>query len=622
MLQQMRRLSKSWLSTLLMGGLALSFALWGIGDIFRGRTSTAVASVGSTDIDQSDFSREYRNTIRVLSRRQQADISQEEARKLGLPRNTLERMLDDAAMANLGSDLGLSVSDETVSREIQSVPAFQGITGTFDHATFVQRVGELGYSEGEFVALMRRDLVRTQLRSAIEDGLSAPVGYVGAFMAYFNEARSVEYVVVTPAMLGPLTPPDGEALAAYVAAHAAQFSTPEYRSVTYAAIGPEDMTDKIQISEKQLRDAYEQKKDQYVVPETREADQISLPTETEARAARAKLDGGMTYDALAASRKLTAKTISMGVVKRDQLTDKAEADALFALPEGGISQPVKGPFGWALLRVRKITPAINKSFDDVRAELATAVKSELATSMIVDIANKFTDAEGAGDDVSQAGRTAGMRVVKIPAVDARGFTPEGTRADIPTQPEFLKAIASADVGIDGDPVQTQDGHLFAIKVTGVTPPKLKSMAVIRDAAIAAWLKDAQAKALARKAADIAAQANRDGALSGAQQSGRLARDTKSDVFSPRLIALIFSKPSGIAVAGPLGKGDGYVVARITGVTHPKIQPNDQNLRGIGRVISQQIGSDASSSLAAAEKTRQGAQINQKMLDQAIGNESA
>lgn len=622
MLQQMRQLSKSWLSTLLMGGLALSFALWGIGDIFRGRTSTAVGSVGGTEIEQSDFSREYRNTIRMLGRRQQTEISQEEARKLGLPRNTLERMLDDVALANLGSNLGLRISDETVSREIQAVPAFQGITGTFDHATFVQRVGELGYSEAEFVNLMRRDLAKAQLRSAIEDGMSAPVGYVGAFLAYFNEARSAEYLVVTPAMLGPLKPPDDRTLAAYLSAHAAQFSTPEYRSITYAAIGPEDVTDKIQVSEKQLRDAYDQKKDQYVVPETRDADQISFPTEVEAGEARAKLDAGMTYDALAASRKLTAKTISMGVVRRDQLTDKGEADTLFSLPEGGISQPVKGPFGWVILRVRKITPAINKSFDDARAELEKVVKNELATSMIVDVANKFTDAEGGGEDVSQAGRTAGMRVIKIPAVDSRGFTPDGTRAEIPTQPEFLKAIASADVGIDGDPVQTQDGHLFAIKVTGVTPPKLKSMAAIRDSVVAAWLKDAQARALAQKADEIAARANRDGDLPGTQPSGRLARDTKSDIFSPRLVSLIFSRPSGTAVAGPLGKGRGYVVARVAGVSHVKVQPNDPTLRGIGRAISQQIGSDISDSLAAAEKTRQGAQVNQKMLDQAVGNESA
>lgn len=622
MLQQMRKLSKSWVSTVLMGGLALSFALWGIGDIFRGRTSTAVASVGSTEIDQSEFSRDYRNTIRMLSQRQRTDISQEEARKLGLPQNTLDRMMDDAALSNLSSSLGLTVSDEDVTREIQSVPAFQGITGTFDHQTFVQRVSELGYTEDGFIAVMRRDLARAQLRTAVEDGLSAPVGYIGAVLTYINEARSAQYVVVTPAMLRPIAPPDDTTLAAYISAHAAKFSTPEYRAVTYAAIGPEDVADKITVSDKQLHDQYDQNKSKYVVAETRDADQISFPTEAEATAARAKIDSGMTFEALAASRKLTARTTDMGSVTRDTLTDKAEADALFALPQGGVSQPVKGPFGSVLLRVRKITPAVNKSFDDVRAELEKQVKDELAGSMIVDIANKFTDAEGGGDDTAQAGQSSGMHVVKIPAMDANGVTPEGTKADIPAAPEFLKAVASADVGVDADPVQTPDNHLFAVKVTGVTPPKLKSLDIVRDAALAAWISDARAKALAAKANEIAAEANRTKTLPGAQESGRLSRDTKNDTFSPKLVELLFSKPAGVAVTGPLGKGEGYVVARTVGISHTKVQPNDPALRAVGQAVSRQIGTDMSQSMAAAEKARQGSQVDRKLLDQAIGNESS
>ena len=43
MLQQMRRLSKSWISSIFLGGLALSFGVWGIADIFRGNTDTSIA---------------------------------------------------------------------------------------------------------------------------------------------------------------------------------------------------------------------------------------------------------------------------------------------------------------------------------------------------------------------------------------------------------------------------------------------------------------------------------------------------------------------------------------------------------------------------------------------------
>src|ERR1700721_720229 len=47
MLQQMPRLSKSWISSIFLGLLALSFGVWGIADIFRGTTDTSVDTVGT-----------------------------------------------------------------------------------------------------------------------------------------------------------------------------------------------------------------------------------------------------------------------------------------------------------------------------------------------------------------------------------------------------------------------------------------------------------------------------------------------------------------------------------------------------------------------------------------------
>ena len=46
MLQELRKWSKSWISSLFLGGLAVSFVVWGIADVFRSNVSTTVASVG------------------------------------------------------------------------------------------------------------------------------------------------------------------------------------------------------------------------------------------------------------------------------------------------------------------------------------------------------------------------------------------------------------------------------------------------------------------------------------------------------------------------------------------------------------------------------------------------
>src|SRR5215813_4186752 len=66
MLQEMRKYTKSWVSSLFLGALALSFAVWGIADIFRGNADTTVFSVGSTSVPVEMFAREYHNQMRRL----------------------------------------------------------------------------------------------------------------------------------------------------------------------------------------------------------------------------------------------------------------------------------------------------------------------------------------------------------------------------------------------------------------------------------------------------------------------------------------------------------------------------------------------------------------------------
>ena len=66
MLQQMRRFASTWVSSLFLGAVALSFIVWGVADIFRGSTDSTAYSVGSTEVPVDLFAREYHNTLRNL----------------------------------------------------------------------------------------------------------------------------------------------------------------------------------------------------------------------------------------------------------------------------------------------------------------------------------------------------------------------------------------------------------------------------------------------------------------------------------------------------------------------------------------------------------------------------
>ena len=66
MMQFIRERSKGLLSFLLMGFIALTFALWGINSYFTGGQHSAVAEIGARTISSDEFSRFYQQQYRQL----------------------------------------------------------------------------------------------------------------------------------------------------------------------------------------------------------------------------------------------------------------------------------------------------------------------------------------------------------------------------------------------------------------------------------------------------------------------------------------------------------------------------------------------------------------------------
>ena len=55
MLEALRKATANWIAKLFIGLLVLSFAVWGVADIFGGYGRRTVAKVGDTEISYQDF---------------------------------------------------------------------------------------------------------------------------------------------------------------------------------------------------------------------------------------------------------------------------------------------------------------------------------------------------------------------------------------------------------------------------------------------------------------------------------------------------------------------------------------------------------------------------------------
>jgi peptidyl-prolyl cis-trans isomerase D len=628
MIQWMHALSKSWIATLLMGGLALSFVLWGIGDIFRGGVSDAVAVVGNTQIEQGAFSRAYRNMIRNQGAQMGTEITPEMAQKMGLGQVTLQQMVSRTALDNEAAARGLTTPDSAVAQDVRLMNAFRGPTGQFDRASFQQALQNAGYTEQQFLDEMREDMTRTQLTTAVESNFVLPPAYAEGLFLYINERRAADYVVLGPSAAGTIEKPSDAVLEAYVKANAARYSTPEYRDVQYAVITPADVAGQVTITDAQIKQQYEAMKDTFVVPEKRDIQQIEFKTEADAKAARQKIDGGMSFEALAAAQGLKAADIDLGTLAETGLPDPARAKAIFALPLNQVSQPLKTAFGsWVLARVTKIEAGSSRTLEQATPDIRKSLQDQLAQAKLVDAVNTYSDARNSGDDLAQAAKKAGMRLVHLTAVDSNGMAPDGTRSSAPADPEFLSTLFSAEVGDDTDPFNSKLGNYYVIHVNGVTPPKLKPLDQVRDSATAAWTAEQRSKILAAKAKALAAQATKDKSLDGIAKtlgvsvlhSPALSRQTNDAVFSAALVEDLFGAPPGGVVWSQDGLSGNFIVARVTGIAHFPLDPKNPGYAQGANQLSRTVAGDFTIAMANAARARQGVQVNQKLVDSTIGS---
>ncbi|MGD0144086.1 MAG: SurA N-terminal domain-containing protein [Rhizomicrobium sp.] len=626
MLQQMRSFARSWISGIFLVGLAATFGLWGIADVFQGNSDTSVATVGGVKIPIEYFQRDFGNARTREQNQTGGQLSPEKARALG--DQVLQRTIDDTALDQVVASKGLVASEDQVRASIQDIAAFKGPLGTFDRNTFLEVLTRAGYTENAFIADTRSDLSRNELLTVAANGVQASPSFAKTVFLFLNERRAAQYVTLPVSAAGAISNPDDATLAAFIKTHAAKFSTPEYRDVVYASIGPDDLMNQVQVSDDQLREQFELNKDTYQIPEKRDIEQIGFPNEAAAAAARAQIDAGKSFADIAAARGLKAADINQGTETESDL-GADRGPAAFAVPTGGVTKPVKFIVGWVLIHVTKVTPGVNKTFDDVKASLRQDALKKLAENKLTDVVNAFEDARAGGDTLADAAKKVGMHVVHVPAVDQNGLAPDGTKAPIPPEPEFLPQVFKAEVGDEGDPFGAADEHQFVLKVNGVTPPKLRSLDSVRAEVTADWIAQERTRRLAEKAKALAAQATAAHSLADvaaalhvpAQSSGALARETATDTFPRPLVDDIFATPATDAVFGPTANGDSYIVALVTGIAHPPVPLGDPRYQQFVSQLSEELQRDTVHSLALGARKKATVTINRKQVDQVIGGGS-
>ena len=432
MLRGIHKASSTWLGKavmgVIMGGLIISFAIWGIGDIFRGFGVNSVAKIGGTEISIEQFRAYYTDKLQQLGQRMRRPISNDQARALGLDRQLLGQLVAETTLDEQARKLRLGLADKDIADRITSDPAFRGANGQFERARFEQVIRNAGFSEGRFVAEQRNVMLRRQIAQTVSGDLKVPDTTLKSLVQYQTEKRAIQYIALTAAQAGDVAAPSTDDLAKYFESRKILFRAPEYRKATLLFLSPADLAKPEAISDADAKAAYAARKDTFGTPEKRELRQIVFAKPEEAAAASERVTKGLSFADLAKERGMKDGDTDVGTVAKADIIDPAVADAAFALKAGETSAPVKGTFGTVLLQVGKIEAGTQKTYEEVAADLKRDLAETRARSEINALRDKIEDDRAGGATLAETAKKLNLKSVDIAAVDRAGRAPDGHRA--------------------------------------------------------------------------------------------------------------------------------------------------------------------------------------------------
>src|SRR5215468_2602814 len=211
MLRGLHKASSTWLGkavmAIIMGFLVISFAIWGIGDIFRGFGRNAVATIGDNEISIEQFRQFYNDRIQQLGRQLGRPITPDDARARGLDRQFLGQLIAETTLDEEAKKLRLGVSEADIAKRITADPSFRGPSGQFDRARFEQLIRQAGFTESRFIEDQRRAMLRRQIALGVAGDMKVPTTAMVALNQYRNEKRQIEYVALGAAQAGNVPVP-------------------------------------------------------------------------------------------------------------------------------------------------------------------------------------------------------------------------------------------------------------------------------------------------------------------------------------------------------------------------------------------------------------------------------
>lgn len=597
MLGTLRKGAHSFVAKALMGLLVLSFGAWGIGDILRGGSDSAsVAAVGDDSISKAEFLAEMEKLKRSFG----GNFSPELLKSLNLHSLKLSELINRRLIKQEVKRLGIAVSDEDLLVEVSRDPEFHNANGAFDKPLFKKTLQRNRINEKQYLESVRTELeVRILLKTLALYSLAPPELLDALYTRQHEQRRIALFAVTAPATAIAAPDQEGEALHRFHEEHKAGYVAPEYRSIGYAEIRPEDILGTVEVSRQEIFDAYTQRSSEFTLPEQRDVEQLLYENKAGAEIAYGMLRAGKSKEeVIKAAPPAEGKSVALGFKTKEAMPVGKEA--IFALDKGEFTAPVPSPFGWHIFIVQDIKPESAAPFDSVKEEVRNEIVTRRANARLAELLEKFEDAISAGNSPKEAAEAVGLKYKTTDPLDRQGRRSDQSVAlDDEKEDALLATAFSLGQGERSKLIGRPDGGYYMVQVDSITPPRARTFDEVRGQVSEDYMAFETGRAVADTAKRVTAALRRmppgsgaasDPELKGAaQHSVTVNRGGAADktafsgleaALTPALLDQVFSLTREGDVTDPIPYPGGYAI----GVLKEKIPAPSATASAEGRKL--------------------------------------
>jgi peptidyl-prolyl cis-trans isomerase D len=511
-LEAIRKHAQGWLAKVILGLIAITFALFGIDSYMKGdKSGGIVAEVGDVGVSREELAREIQAQSDRMREALGPTFDPAVTETVDFRKKVLDNLIEHKALLQDAQKLKFLAPDAYIASVLAQIPAFQQ-DGKFSQQRYEAVLRQNGRTPGQFENELRQSFMLDAITSPVSLAAfpsSTSVSEIARLVAQQREIAWADLPASSVASQVKLTPADVER---YYTDHKAKFTEPEQIRAEYLVLDMAAVSAGITVSDQAIADYYKSNAAQFGQPEQRSASHILIAVDKNANAAaraKAKAKAIELFETLqktpgrfadlartqSQDPGSAAQDGSLGSFSRGMMVKPFE-DAVFSMKPNEIRGPVETDFGYHIIRLDGIKPAKITPLAQVRDAVVDAVRKQQAQKAFADQADSFGNLVYENANSLQPAATAAKLTIKqsgwMTARNAPAPFNHAGLMDALFSPESIKSRQNTEA------IEVQPGTLVAARVVDYRPARLRPLAEVSQTIEAQLHAEQSARLLSQK----------------------------------------------------------------------------------------------------------------------------